>query len=365
MDMGDKRFYMKHKKLIISIIIFFIIIISIFVAAKILFGRYYSLLNYQSSGIGIEQDEFVEEFEIDDEDTDEENLSEEEIADIDQQLEDNLTLMAESELKDEDILNIMLIGVDSRSNGFAGRSDTMILLSINKQSKKVVMTSFLRDTYVAIEGHSNNRLNAAYAFGGADLLKDTFKRNYGITIDNCVVVNFYLVMDMVNAIGGIDLEVTDAEIRVMNGYIRELTGLLGVEYSQYAIAEGTGGNLHLNGLQALAYCRNRYVGNGDFSRTERQRKVLMLIYEKIKNMSLTELNTLAEEFLPQVATDLTQGDCLYLLMLLMNLSDYSIKNYSIPIDDSWNYARINGMAVVIVDFQKNADYWKNMVYGEE
>lgn len=353
---------MKHKK-IIGITAVILVALSIVITGALLFRRYYSMLQYQSSGIGLDTEEFVEEFELDDNPNTEEDLTKEE-EDIDRQIEDNIAAMAKSEMENEDIFNIMLVGVDSRKNGFTGRSDTMILLSINEQTKKVIITSFLRDTYVAIEGHSNNRLNAAYAFGGSDLLKDTFKKNYGITIDRCIVVNFYLVMDMVDAIGGIDLDVTADEIRVMNGYIFELTKLLGEDYSKYSLSEKDG-KLHLNGVQALAYCRNRYVGNGDFSRTERQRKVLMFIYEKVKEMSVSELDDLAAKFLPQVATDLTQGDCLYLLMLMLNLSDYEIVNESLPIEDSWHYARINGMSVVVVDFQKNADYWKNIVYVKE
>ncbi len=354
---------MKHKK-VFGIAISITVAISIVIVGLLLFRRYYSMLQYQSSGIGLNTEESVEEFETDDNPNTEMELTKEEAEDIDRQIEENIAAMANSEMKDEDILNIMLIGVDSRQNGFSGRSDTMILISINKQTKKVIMTSFLRDTYVAIEGRCNNRLNAAYAFGGSDLLKDTFKRNFGITIDRCVVVNFYLVMDMVDAIGGLDIEITSDEVLVTNHYIQSLCWMTNKNSNDYWLDE-SGGYYYLNGLQVLAYCRNRYVGNGDFSRTERQRKVLMLIYEKVKKMSVAELDDLAEKFLPQVATDLTQGDCLYLLMLMLNINDYEIVNESLPIDDSWHYARINGMSVVVVDFQKNADYWKNIVYGED
>ena len=135
------------------------------------------------------------------------------------------------------------------------------------------MTSFLRDIYLSIPGYESNRLNAAYAYGGTKLLTETIKANFGITVDRCLVVNFYVVMDLVDAVGGIDLDVTADEISVMNGYIRHHNQLLGNPENTDILSSDDAGTIHADGNQALAYARVRYVGTA-FARTGRQRTVI-------------------------------------------------------------------------------------------
>ncbi len=356
------------KKLLVVLLGILGLLLALFVCAYMVFHHYYSLMNYQDGSAGQDitaEIEFIEIYETDAEAA-ENALTESEVAEVDKILEENKASMESAALEEyenqKDIFNILLIGVDSRKNNFSGRSDVMMLFSINKTEKKVVMTSFLRDMYVAIPGHSNNRLNAAYAFGGSELLCETIQANFGIEVDRCVAVNFMIVMDMVDAVGGIDLDVTKAEIKVMNGYIAELNTLRGEDRDTDKLTEE--GYLHLNGKQAVAYSRNRYVGQGDFSRTERQRKVLMCLYEKVKEMSLLEMNGLLETFLSQIATDLSQEDCLSLLWTALDMKNYTIESLSLPIEGTWSNKSIKGMSVLTVDFQENAEYWKEKVYGE-
>lgn len=287
--------------------------------------------------------------------------SEDEIKQLEEEMRENLEKMEQnSELYTTDAFNVLLIGVDSRSESLSGRSDCMILVSIDKSSKKVVMTSFLRDIYLSIPGHGSNRLNAAYAFGGTDLLTETIKANFGIKVDRCVVVNFYLVMDLVDAVGGIELEITADEIRVMNSYLKEQNRLLGNPEGTDVLAESAAGIIHVNGNQALAYARNRYVGT-DFARTDRQRTVVSKCIEKIKKLGLGEISKLAEDFLPRVRTDLTEGDCATLLLMALNLSDYEIKTMAVPVDGTWKSANINGMSVLTIDFSANTQAWLEAV----
>lgn len=292
--------------------------------------------------------------------------TDDEIEDLETELQKNLEQMeANSDLYHTDAFNILLIGVDSRSESMSGRSDSMILVSINKQTRQVTMTSFLRDIYLSIPGYGSNRLNAAYAYGGTELLTETIKANFGITVDRCLVVNFYLVMDLVDAVGGIDLDLSADEIRVMNQYyISHHNRLLGNPEGTDMLSESDAGTVHVNGNQALAYARVRYVGT-DFARTGRQRTVISKCLEKVKKMSLGEISGLAEKFLPRVLTDLSEGDCATLLLMMLNLGDYEFDNLTIPVDGTWNYANIRGMSVITVDFSANAQAWHNKVEGKE
>ncbi len=334
------------------------------------FKHYYNLLDFNTGDNWEAHDNTEEIIEFEEEEND--NYSEipideadaEEIEVIEDALEQNLENMENISLPEDEVFNILIIGVDSRNNDFAGRSDAMILASINQSTNKVLLTSFLRDTYVSIPNYGNNRLNAAYAYGGAELLTETIKVNYGIEVDRCVVVNFFLVMDAVDDLGGLDIELSADEIRVMNKYyIPFHNSMLGNPSGTDLLSESDAGMVHLNGNQTLAYARVRYVGT-DFARTGRQRKVIELLIEKAKGLDINELADLMEQFLPRIRTDLTENDCMTLLFLLLELSDYEMESMTIPADGTWSNARINGMSVLTVDFGKNSILWQEKVMEE-
>lgn len=362
------------------------ILILLVVLAYCAFHHYYKMLDYQPDNLVSQADIAVSDNEIDEfipydiyeqepgdiivssDDLGEfydgyvDEVTDEELAALRDNLKDNID---NTFLYDTDTFNLLLIGVDSRLNGFSGRSDCMIVVSIDKKSKKILMTSVLRDTFVTIPGYSDNRINASYAWGGSSLLVDTIEKNFGIRIDRCVAVNFYLVKDFVDAVGGVDVYLTSDVISSMNGGIDEMNMLVGNPKGTDVLSTGLGGSVvHLNGNQALAYARVRYVGT-DFARTERQREVIMLCLNKVNGMSISELNSLAEQFLPRVRTDLTEGDCASLLMILPDISSYSVDTMRIPIDGSWSNANIRGMAVLTVDFKANSEAWYNKVTGQD
>lgn len=358
------------KKWLVAFICVFVILGILVGVAYGMFHHYFSLMRrVEDQPAGTEEPtEFVD-TQLPPEQEDMPSIppaTDDEIEDLETELQKNLEQMeANSDLYHTDAFNILLIGVDSRSESMSGRSDSMILVSINKQTKQVTMTSFLRDIYLSIPGYGSNRLNAAYAYGGTELLTETIKANFGITVDRCLVVNFYLVMDLVDAVGGIDLELSADEIRVMNQYyISHHNRLLGNPEGTDMLSESDAGTVHVNGNQALAYARVRYVGT-DFARTGRQRTVISKCLEKVKKMSLGEISGLAEKFLPRVLTDLSEGDCATLLLMMLNLGDYEFDNLTIPVDGTWNYANIRGMSVITVDFSANAQAWHNKVEGKE
>lgn len=271
--------------------------------------------------------------------------------------------VASSPMKEEGVTNILLIGNDSRENGEDGRSDAMILLSISNKTKKIYMTSLLRDMYVDIPGHKGNRLNAAYSYGGAELLMETIEQNFDIHISRYVLVNFEAFANLVDAVGGVDLELTSKEVEYVNGYLVEYNILLGRPEGTDYFEDLSGGMVHLNGPQALAYCRNRYIGT-DFGRTERQRKVLTEVIHKLPKGMLTNPKELIDGLMPNLTTNLTQAECYRLSLMAPKILTYDIVQNSIPIEGTYKDATIRQMAVLEVDFEANKKFLQENLYGE-
>ncbi len=339
--------------------IFFLLLLLFFIVIIFFFHYYLRKINYiQADSTVVPIAEIQED--QDTEGSDQQDSNEEQILALERHLLEQ-TSGVEDNLFDEDILNILLIGYDSRNADTGGRSDTNILVSINRKTKEITMTSIMRDCYVVIPGHKNNRINAAYAFGGGSLLIETIEKNFQISVNNYVAVNFYAFMDIIDLIGGIEIEVSDAEAEVMNRYIRELNRLEGSEETKDQLNKG--GTLHLNGKQTLAYTRVRYVGNADFERTERQRTVLEKVFEKAKQMNLLELNDLLNRLLPEVSTDMSEKEVLFLLLKGPAYLQYDLKSLRIPADGTYESLRINGMEVLGVDLEANKKLLEQEVYG--
>ncbi len=276
---------------------------------------------------------------------------------------EEIASVSDSPMKEEGVTNILLIGNDSRENGEDGRSDAMILLSISNKTKKIYMTSLLRDMYVDIPGHKSNRLNAAYSYGGAELLMQTIEQNFDIHISRYVLVNFEAFANLVDAVGGVDLELTSKEVEYVNGYLVEYNILLGRPEGTDYFDDLSGGMVHLNGPQALAYCRNRYIGT-DFGRTERQRKVLTEVIHKLPKGVLTNPKKLIEGLMPNLTTNLTQTECYRLSLMAPKILTYDIVQNSIPIEGTYKDATIREMAVLEVDFDANKKFLQENLYGE-
>lgn len=272
---------------------------------------------------------------------------------------DDIGNNSDARLMENDILNILVIGCDTRKKGGVGRSDAMILLSVNEDTEKIHMTSIMRDSYVTIPGMGNNRINAAYAFGGGSLLLDTIETNFDIDVDKYVSFDFYSFADIVDSIGGIEIEVAEEELPVLNDYLKGTNDVNGKAESTNYIAKS--GLQHLNGNQALGYVRIRYVGDGDFERTSRQRMVVTKVFEKVKTLNLLEINELMNAFLPQARTNLTQEEILSLLLKTLEYLQYDLESHRLPVDDSWKYLRVNGMSVLGIDLEKNQNALKEFI----
>ncbi len=271
--------------------------------------------------------------------------------------------MASLPMKEQGVVNILLIGNDSRENGEDGRSDAMILLSVSNRTKKIYMTSLLRDIYVEIPGYDDNRLNAAYSFGGAELLMETIEKNFNIPVHRYLLVNFEAFAGLVDAVGGVDLELTTDEIVFVNGYLSEYNRLTNRPEGTDNMDVSAGGMVHLNGPQALAYSRNRYIGT-DFGRTERQRKVLTEVIGKLPKAVLTNAGGLIEGLMSNLTTNLTQAECFRLSLMAGKLLTYEIVSDSIPQPGTYSNATIRNMSVLELDFETNIRYLKEKIYGE-
>lgn len=262
-----------------------------------------------------------------------------------------------SDQYDSEVINILLIGADTKS-GKSARSDTMILMSINNTKKRIVFTSFMRDTYVAITGYKNNRLNAAYAAGGPKLLMDTIEKNFKINIDYYVTVNFTSFRNAIDGIGGLDMVVNENNYDYFSHYFGDkLNGL-----SQAEAIDGTH-IVHLDGDTSLAYARNRSLKGSDFTRTLHQRDLINQFVAHCKTLSIGEIHTLLSEVLPWVSTNMPKDMLKMMVRNVLTYLSYSVTDMRVPCAGSFQNATISGRAVLTVDFQKNIKYLYAKIYG--
>lgn len=256
--------------------------------------------------------------------------------------------------------NIVIYGVDSRSNSYNNtRSDCIIIANINESTKEIKLTSVYRDTYLEIEGRSLDKVNHAYAYGGPELAIKTLNRNLDLDIKEFVTLNFYAVIDVVDAVGGITMDIDSSELQYINQYINGI----GQETGRTSSNITKTGKQTLDGVQALAYSRIRYTAGGDYKRTERMRDVLMAVAEKAKTLNLTQLNRVANDILPEVKTNISSTE---ILALLPQLAQYKFSSSSI----GWPYEikgqTINGVWYgVPVDLEENVTKLHQEVFGEE
>ena len=235
---------------------------------------------------------------------------------------------------DEHLINILLVGQDRRPGEGRQRSDTMILCSFNPETNELSMISFLRDLYVQIPGYSDNRMNAAYVFGGFPLLKATLYQNFGVTVDGCFEVDFSGFKRIIDIVGGVDIYLTAAEAKIVGDGAKE-------------------GMCHLDGDHALIYSRIRKI-DSDFQRTSRQRKVLTAIFNNVKSCSVPELLDLVDEILPILTTDMSNGNIMSLAVKYAPaVASLKIETHSVPSSGNYKAAMIRGMAVKVPDLYEN------------
>ena len=247
------------------------------------------------------------------------------------------------------LINILLIGQDRRPGQGRQRSDTMILVSINKSNNTITLTSFMRDQYVQIPGYKPNKLNAAFAFGGMNLLKKTLELNFGVKIDGMVEVDLSGFENVIDRLGGVDVTLTKAEAKYLNDLYE----------AKFLDAPVVVGKNHLNAKQALVYAQLREI-DSDYQRTNRQRKLIAGVIEAYKDLPLNQMLALMNDILPMVSTNLTNAQILnYAVDIFPMLSSAKVQTLRIPVDGTF----VGGMVEVRPGFygwfQYNIDFEAN------
>ena len=234
---------------------------------------------------------------------------------------EELNIDTEVEQKLTGFRNIALFGIDSRSvedYSTGNRSDCIIIASINNDTKEVKLASVYRDTYLQIDGYGLDKVTHAYSYGEAPLAIKTLNKNLDLNITEFATVNFDLVAEVVEALGGIELTIESSELQYINDYIDATSSSTGIKSSHITRT----GKQKVDGVQAVAYSRIRYTSGGDHKRTERMRDVLEAMLRKLKTKSISEINTLMDTILPKVYTNITAGD---IIAMVPDILKYNIK----------------------------------------
>ena len=267
----------------------------------------------------------------------------------------NTDLSSDELLNDPQILNIMLFGEDHILEGDDhGRSDTMIMMSIDNRHKKLKMTSFLRDLYVNVPGYGQDKLNSGYTRGGAQFAIQTIETNFGINIDRYAVVDFRAFREIIDILGGVDIELSSDEIAYINwqSYINNQ-----VE-ERYEMPE-VAGVTHLNGRQALWYARDRgydeeehpefVVSGNDFDRTQRQRKLLNTLIGEFKTANIGEIVQIVSKIGPMITTNLKKDEITALVASSLTYLNYEFEEYRVPADDLYKYDKtVDKQSIVVI-----------------
>lgn len=275
----------------------------------------------------------------------------------------NINIDAKTQELLDGYTNIALFGIDNRSTGKyeSGNSDCIMIASINNDTKEVRLISVYRDSFLAVDDDDDLRkLNAAYAKGGPTGAVAALNKNLDLDIKEYVAVDFNAVMEVVDALGGIELDISSKEAETMKIYINEMNEVMGTN----GTAVSGPGLQTVNGIQALAYCRDRYSGGDDYGRTERQRTVISKIVEKAKAASLPTLNKVIDELFPDISTSLSSSEILGLAA--------GIKDYELADTQGWPFQltteRMGGKlgdVVVPTDLETNVNLLHQYLFDVE
>lgn len=249
-------------------------------------------------------------------------------------------------------VNILLLGIDDRGMEFKGRTDSIMVVTLDFKNKTTRLTSIMRDSYVEIPGKGYAKINAAYTYGGPELLKRTLKYNFNIDIEHYAVIDFYGFQKVVDMLGGVIVDVKPYEVDELNNYIRQ---------GPQNYLSGSG--IHnLNGDQTLAYTSIRFVGNGDYERTERQRRVISLIIDKLKDLGLNDGAKMAKQIYPYLRSDVSIGDMLAYGYSYTRVEGMKIESLRLPANGDYATGKINKQWVMVPRLKETAAKFHQFAY---
>lgn len=264
----------------------------------------------------------------------------------------------------DDYVNILLLGSDARETNEASRSDSMIIATIDKKHNKIKFTSLMRDMLVSIDENSTvkqDKLTHAFAYGKALLTLKTVNENFKTDIKDYVKVDFFGLEKIIDYVGGVDINVTQAEISAINGGQNEVAAIEKASYTPVTKA----GLQTLNGKQAVAYARIRYVGNADFQRTERQRTVLTQLFDKLSKMNVLGMNNALGQLLPNVETSMDRSTLLALMKSVLVDKISNVQQLRLPIDNHYQDLYIKGIYYLGWDKEPNLEALHKFIYEKD
>lgn len=279
---------------------------------------------------------------------------------------DDLGIVDENELQQykgySKLINIALFGIDSTDTS-SGRSDSIMVATLDPIHNKLKLTSFMRDSYVSINGYGYDKLNHAYAYGGPALSINTLNTNFGLNIADFIAVDFSSLPKIIDTFGGITLEITNEELKYINDYIESINSISGTNSSNIYSA----GIQHLNGVQALAYSRIRYTSGGDFERTQRQRNILTALFNEALNIPPSEYLNFISDLTQYVTTSLDNSTMLKIATKIstMGLNGISIEQERFPIDNYSEGKMINGVYYLTFDASITKRQVMNYIFDDE
>ena len=258
-------------------------------------------------------------------------------------------------------VNILLLGGDSRSLTNYGRTDSMIIVSVNREESLVKMTSIMRDTWVAIPGKGTHKINAANVFGGPELAVRTVSEAFDVEIDDYVLINMVNMANIIDLVGGVEVEITAGEAKRINEHAAGFVSEMNMEgYDQEISVEGEGLQL-LNGVEAITYSRNR--SDSDYYRVMRQQKVLLALAERVQNMEIDALMEIMDEVLNNMSTSLTEEELKDFAMAGMVMEVADVQHFRLPANGTFEDGTFDGVWCIKPDFEKNAKMLNNFIYN--
>lgn len=262
--------------------------------------------------------------------------------------------------QDEEIINIALFGVDRRNKDETCRSDAVMILTLDKKNKKLKISSIMRDSYIVIDGYGKTKITHAYAYGGPALAIKTLNKNFDLNIKDYVTVDFYGFEKIIDSVGGIDINITSEELKYINGYIEETSRIENTPILSVTRA----GLQKLNGKQAVAYTRIRYTAGGDFERTQRQRTVLVAIFNKIKDSNPANIAKVALQLLPYTETSMSNTEILKSVKSIYELNIVNIEQERFPLDGYCNGKILSGVWYLIFDLEATKNQMNKYIFQD-
>lgn len=255
-------------------------------------------------------------------------------------------------MEDNDVINLLLIGIDSVKDD-GSESSSSVLFTVNKKTRKIITTSISNSSNLKIPGHGMDCLRNVYQSGGAVLLSETIEQNFRIKLNGYIMTDYLAYIDIVNTIGGVEMEVEKEHIEPVNINIRDINYHFQDEPEEdYILLEGT---VLLNGKQALGYSRNWYSGKGEYIGPGKQKEIVLSIFYKVRKLNFMEINGFLNTILPHITTNLSEYEIMELILMLPSYFSYDMEQWSIPVKDSYKTTMKDKNTVLDIDLERNID----------